>query len=283
LAFLAFGLAGARMLLPARSLAAAGTLPEVSYLEASDVTQTGATLEVSIDPEGAATSWELWLECQSNPPGMEPCEALTAGRQRAQGMIAAGAEAQTVASPVTGLQPGYGYRYTVIASNSAGREGFVGGEFETCPSEGLCVGQPWLPGESLWVVEAARRSAEETPAGQAERVATQRELEEHPVTDAAERAARERERYEAGLRTGREAAERDSAGSRSPRCVVPRLRGDSVAGARRKLARAHCALGRVARPRSYHGPLVVRHQSVRVGRRLAEGARVSVLLGPRRD
>lgn len=63
-------------------------------------------------------------------------------------------------------------------------------------------------------------------------------------------------------------------------CVVPSLRGASLAKARRLLTEAHCRLGRVSRPGGHRsGPLRVVSQSVRSGTQLVEGARVRVRLG----
>jgi hypothetical protein len=64
-------------------------------------------------------------------------------------------------------------------------------------------------------------------------------------------------------------------------CIVPSLRNHSLVGARHALQRAHCALGRVERPRHLHGELVVTRQSARRGRSLPSGARVGIVLGPR--
>jgi beta-lactam-binding protein with PASTA domain len=63
-------------------------------------------------------------------------------------------------------------------------------------------------------------------------------------------------------------------------CVVPRLRGYTLAAARRALSAAHCRLGSVHRPaRHHHGTLRVTKQSVRAGKRLANDARVNLWLG----
>jgi hypothetical protein len=61
-------------------------------------------------------------------------------------------------------------------------------------------------------------------------------------------------------------------------CVVPRLRGMTLASARRSLARAHCRLGRVRRARSRARRGRVISQSRRPGARLAAGARVNVVV-----
>jgi hypothetical protein len=63
------------------------------------------------------------------------------------------------------------------------------------------------------------------------------------------------------------------------RCVVPRLRGKTLATARVALARAHCRLGKVTRA---YSPAVRRgrviRQAPRAGARSLGGARVSVVL-----
>jgi hypothetical protein len=273
--------------LPSVSLAVTKA-PEVGYLPASNVSTTGATVEVPINPEGGETSYEISLECQSTKRSNQDCEPLTVGSQRQQGVLAPGFEQSIVTDPISGLQPNYLYKYRVIASNSDGREGYVGDGFLTCPSQGSCPSQPSLIGESLWNIEGTERVGREAARLEEEREAKKREEEERPAKEAAERAAKEREVYEAGERAGREAAERERAEAERNaaalvQCFVPRLKGDSLNGARRALNKAHCSLGRVSTPRKHHGALVVTAQGVRVGRTLAKGAVVAVKLGsPRR-
>ena len=223
----------------------------MGYLPTSNVGTTGATIEASIDPEGGETSYEIWLECQSPRESSQNCEPLTVGPQRQQGTLPAGFEAKVVTDAVTGLQPGYVYRYGVIATNSAGREGIIGAGFLTCPSEGSCPAQPYMPGMALWNIEGARREAEEAPRLEAEREARKREAEER-AEEEAKRAA--------------------------SACVVPRLRGDSLPEARHALRRAHCTLGTVTKPRGHHGPLVVVRQSAHKGSKLPTGSRVALTL-----
>jgi len=70
-------------------------------------------------------------------------------------------------------------------------------------------------------------------------------------------------------------------------CRVPRLKGLTLRRAKGALSRAHCALGRVKRPRARRGVrarsgvLVVKRQSRRAGATLAEGTHVDVTLGPK--
>lgn len=133
----------------------------------------------------------------------------------------------------------------------------------------------------------AERVGIEAPRHEEEREAEKKAEEERPAKEAAERATREREAREAGERAGREAVERERAeaersAAKSVQCVVPRLKGDSLNGARRALSRAHCSLGKVSTPRKHHGALVVTTQSVQAGRKLANKAAVAVKLGPPR-
>jgi hypothetical protein len=67
---------------------------------------------------------------------------------------------------------------------------------------------------------------------------------------------------------------------RVTRCVVPRLTGHSLAGAKRMLKRAHCALGHVTRAASHGRRLVVRAQAPKARSRHKAGARVRLTLRP---
>jgi hypothetical protein len=235
--------------------------PEVTYLTIVHVSMTTATIEVEIDPGGSQTSYEILLECQSAEQSTSNCGPLTVDPQRREGLLPATVGRETVSDPVSGLQPGYLYKYGVIATNAAGRGGFKGGGFLTCTGEG-CF-EPWLPGTPLWEIEGAERSGAEAPLREAEREAAAREAAERPIREAAERAARERE--------AREASE----------CVVPRLKGDSLVGAVHALSKTRCVLGRVSHRHGHHGPLVVVKQSAASGTRLAGGSPVAITLGAR--
>ena len=274
------GLAGGATVFAAQALAAPSESPEVQIRGAKLVTKTSATIEVGINPEGSQTSYEIWLECQSADRDNQACEPLTVGEQLQQGVIASGFEVHAVLANVEGLQPGYLYKYRVVATNSVGKAGWVGSGLVTCPSEGVCPMQPFLEGEELWILEGANKDAEEAPRLEAEREARRKEEEERPGKEAMERVAEERAIREAGERAGREAAEREAAAASQLRCVVPRLGGDSLSAARRALDKAHCRLGRVTEPRTHHGALVVGSQTVRSGRKLVSGAKVAVTLRP---
>ncbi len=272
-------LAGAAAIVVAGCVAssAAAAVPHVTPLEASAVTASSAKINVGIDPEGGETSWEIALECR----GSNSCEEAVSTPQRAVGVLVASTGQEVVSDEVSGLQPDSYYRYTVIATNSSGREGWVGVNFRTCPSTGPCPSQGVPGGEQLWNFEGARREAEEAPRLEAEREKAKREGEERAAREAAALTARELAIRQAGERAGREAAERELA-ARAQRCVVPHLVGRSLAGARRALSAAHCTLGRVSAPRGDHGPLVVSHQGARAGQKLAKGSRVAVTLAAKR-
>jgi hypothetical protein len=267
------------------TVATAAAKPKVGYLAASDVSTTGATIEVPINPEGTETSWEISLECQNAQRNSESCEPLTVGPQRQQGVLAAGFGTETVTDTVTGLQPDYLYKYTAIANNPAGKEGYVGDGFITCASQGDCASQPFLIGISWWNIEGAQREANEAPRLEEEREAKAKEEAERPVKEAAARTAHEREVREAGERAGREAAERERLAKEqsakqaaAARCHVPSLKGDSLAAARSALSKAHCKLGKVSKSRGHHKKLVVAGQGAKSGKTLADGSTVAVRL-----
>ena len=247
--------------------ASAATVPAVQYMQPQDVTETSATLEAEIDPEGAETSWEIYLECQS-PVSEEPCEPVAGGPERHAGTIPAIIGTELVQAEVRGLRPGYHYKYSVLAANPAGKEGWVGNGLVTCSSPGGC-GQPVEFGQAYWNLEGAERAAREGPRIEAELEAKKRSEEE-------ERMAHEAKLREEGERAGREAAERERVAHNTV-CVVPELGGDTLTRARKLLRRAHCKLGKVIRPAA-RGRLVVDRQGDRPGRRLAKGSAVSVKL-----
>jgi hypothetical protein len=263
--------------------------------ERENVTETSATLPAQINPEGSETRWEIYLECQAPLPSQasrtSKCEPVTGGRQLHEGRLVAGTAPEMVQAEMTGLQPGYSYTYTVIAGNSAGREGWVGVEFATCLPLGSCPTGGW-PGDALWGIEDAERAG-------AEAVRREAELEAKKKHEEEEKAAHERAIREAGERAGKEAAQREAAEraaaeraaaeraaaatSHALKCVVPRLKGDSLTAAHRALDRAHCSLGKVIEPKKHRGRLVVVAQSVQSGRTLAKGSKVAVTLRPLRS
>ncbi len=65
-------------------------------------------------------------------------------------------------------------------------------------------------------------------------------------------------------------------------CRVPRLKGKSLARARRALSAAHCSLGKVRKPKGTKGKLTVRSSSPPAGSVRQAGARVNVKLTRKR-
>jgi virginiamycin B lyase len=67
-----------------------------------------------------------------------------------------------------------------------------------------------------------------------------------------------------------------------PQCVVPKLKGKTLAQARAALKKAHCSLGKVKKPKHSHGTLHVSSSKPAAGKKLANGAKVAVTLAARR-
>ena len=61
-------------------------------------------------------------------------------------------------------------------------------------------------------------------------------------------------------------------------CLVPKVKGKKLGSARKALANAACALGKVKRPKGSKGKFV-RSQKVRPGTSLGDGASVNVKVG----
>ena len=61
-------------------------------------------------------------------------------------------------------------------------------------------------------------------------------------------------------------------------CKVPKLKGLTLARAKRRLRAAHCRTGTIRRPRHAHGTLVVGKSSPRAGTKHAAGAKVKLTL-----
>jgi beta-lactam-binding protein with PASTA domain len=62
-------------------------------------------------------------------------------------------------------------------------------------------------------------------------------------------------------------------------CVVPKLKGTTLATARKRLKHALCRLGKVTKPRHPHSGLVVTRQNPSAGKRLPVNTRVKLKLG----
>jgi hypothetical protein len=123
-----------------------------------------------------------------------------------------------------------------------------------------------------------RETAEQEAAREAQERGRQREAAEAQERAAKEAAERTTQAWEAQEREARETKDR-AAGEHATPCVVPQLKGDSLAAARRALAKANCAMGKVSKPTTHRGRLVVRRQGTHAGVKLGRGASVAVTLG----
>jgi beta-lactam-binding protein with PASTA domain len=124
------------------------------------------------------------------------------------------------------------------------------------------------------------------------------EMEERNAREGAEQAAKDKQEHEAAEKREREARENppstqpppqeqspapeasaESTSHPTVQCVVPSLKGDSLGAAQNALRKSHCRLGKVSRPRTHRGALVVIGQGARSGTSLAGGAAVAITLG----
>jgi hypothetical protein len=249
--------------------------PTIVNAQALDITEDGATLELRINPQGAETSYEAWLECQQATENAAGCGAVTGGPHEVGGTFPPSSEVQMVDVAMTGLDPGFTYLYRVAASNAAGRtEEEPQLPFETF-AQGACgpQGCPLRFGVSLAAIEAGRRVAAKAV-----------EEAERARTEAARLEAQRRQEEEVIARRNLEVALVPTVPSQHvdvgpALCRVPALRGHTLSGARRLLRAAHCRLGRVTAVHGAQARLVVRSQHPHRGKALAAGGRVSVTLG----
>lgn len=123
--------------------------------------------------------------------------------------------------------------------------------------------------------------APEGTSGDVEAEEEQESREAEALLAAEEAAALRRIEHEGTATSGNDETLGGSALA-SLRCVVPSLKGDTLATARRTLSRDHCRLGRITRPRTRHAALIVTRQARPAGDRLSDGAAVAVRLGARR-
>ncbi len=256
--------------LPATASAEA---PVLGSIKASSDYSGQETIEAQIDPESYETVWTISLDC----PDQRRC-------QSAEGRLSADDESHTVTVVVTGLETDTRYQYTVEASSLAGATS-LSGEFESIPPgaapEGSKDEKVYTPPELPWANQSGNEAAERTVREQREREHEEQEHEEQKAKEAASHAAEE---AQALKRREEEAAHQVAVHPKmNPPCVVPALKGDTLAVARRTLAAAHCRLGIVHRPAHQHGALHVRRQSSRAGKRLAYDAHVALWIEARSD
>jgi hypothetical protein len=238
-----------------------------SSIKASSEYSDQETIEAQIDPESHETAWTISLDC----PDQQRCQST-------EGRLPADDESHTVTVVVTGLETDTHYQYTVEASSLAGATS-SSGAFESIPPgaapEGSKVKEVYTPPELPWANQSGDEAAERA-------VREQREIEheEEKAKEAAGHAAEEAEALKHREEAAHQVAVRPKMNSA---CVVPDLKEDTLAVARRALTAAHCRLGMVHRPVLQHGKLHVRRQSVRAGKRLADDARVALWIGAGSD
>lgn len=269
---------------PASSLAASA--PVVDGESAFPVSEHGATLSAEVNPGGLETRYEFWLEYPACQSGGGPCDAIVVSEVASGLLPAAGGDVRASAS-VAGLQAGYSYTYFVVAVNALGTtkgtsEQFIAAGAGGLTEEGHTVpipenkGTPYEPSaEPIQGAEEARAQQMTLEAQQRERERAEREWLESP------QYKEEVERKEVQAKEAQALAEEAQAAKRASEapCVVPALKGRTLAAAGSALRRAHCTLGRVSRPHGARGGLVVRSQAHRRGARLAHGAAIAVALG----
>ena len=153
------------VLVLAPATAAANGPPVIEKTTLVSVSETGATVEAQIDPEGLETSYEIKLVWQdADPPG--PGENVSDGPHAQTGQIAASPGEQTVSAVLTGMQRGYTYWYEVIATNANGKAksgahpfGYLnGGAYP----EGVGSGPPDEAEIPQWLINESNSESAET-------------------------------------------------------------------------------------------------------------------------
>jgi hypothetical protein len=250
--------------------------PVIESASSTSLGETSVALDARIDPDGLATTYQFWLECEIPSTTMTFCEPGATSVLLHAGSLAALGEGQDVSYELTGLHAGYTYVYRVVASNSSGTVEDPYNVAQTSPP-GACAKcanetPAYVPEVSQWSIEANNKEGERATAEYQEKLTRERKAIEEA------QAAKARVEQEA---SEREAAEQtEQLRTREARiCVVPRLHGDSLPKARRALRRAHCELGRTTLSRNHGRRLVVVRQGPAPGRRFPLNTRVAVTLG----
>jgi hypothetical protein len=183
----------AAMLGSAAKALAAGGEPAITSVSATNITENGATLEAQINPEGAATTYEFWVETAVCKGGSATCERSGHAQKQEEGYIASDSGSKTVTDDVTGLLSDTYFWYWVVADNLGGTAESNHSLFETegtTPSSPCPDGCPSIPPHetevSKKIEELGRLLAEEAPAREAARQQAAKEQAEREA--AAERA-----------------------------------------------------------------------------------------------
>ena len=94
-----------------KGTSATGTKPTVTTLAASAITDTGATLNGSINPRGSATTYHFEYGTTSSYGSQSPASDASAG---------SGSSAVSVSTSSSGLTAGTMYHFRLVATNTAG-------------------------------------------------------------------------------------------------------------------------------------------------------------------
>jgi hypothetical protein len=215
----------------------------------------------------AATSAHLYVYVES---GGEACAADP--EEEATEVFGALALSSATGDPLAAGAFSETYSYTPAANNVYSVCAYLDGDLPvpTATATAAAFAVPSGPVEAPYL----RAIFEEESRVAAER--EQQELQEQ----ARQREAREAlERVAASELPQPQPPAAQVAPQPAVRCIVPSLAHRSLRAARISLRLAHCALGRVARPRHAIGALVVRSQSAPRGATLRAGSAVAVVLG----
>ncbi len=223
------------------------------------------TVGANIDPDGLETTYEIWLECSLCDPA----------ERYASGMLPAVNEVRAVALVLSSLPPGrYGFSVRVYnASGEASRHSEIlevpssPGSFPTGTAPVGIIEAPYLGASTGQLLAIAEREARERSEREAKEREEKEALERIPLS-VVEAERQHREEAEAAAVAQRRVAI----------CVVPSLRGDTLSVANHALAKAHCRLGKVSRPRHHHEKIVVTRQDPRPGETLQVRGRVTLTL-----
>ncbi|HEY7934875.1 MAG TPA: hypothetical protein VID48_13735 [Solirubrobacteraceae bacterium] len=164
----------------------AGSAPSIDSESVSKVTESDATLQAQVDPDGLETTYRFLL---LKPCFPAICDAIAVTELPAARLSSSSGD-RTVSVDLNSagvtLQPDTYYEFEVIASNAAGNAvRKTGADFEdsfktTIPGapDGTGAGAPVEFKEEQWNIEGAERAAREAPRLEAEREAKKKAEEE---------------------------------------------------------------------------------------------------------
>lgn len=159
--------------------------PTIDNALATNATEHDVSLEITINPRGGETIYDVWLECEADAPEGATCEPLPGGRREQGGPIVAGSADQSVTVDIAGLQPGHRYGYTLVATNFVGKAETPQLSFQTAPLGSCKPICPYISSISLAMYRASSEYAAEAPAREATR---KREAKEQSEREAAARS-----------------------------------------------------------------------------------------------